>query len=217
MISFINSWAKGIIFAVVIATIIEIILPNGNNKKYIKTVIGIYILFVILYPLISKAMNKKMDINAILGKAMNQSTEIESKQITLETNNYIEKIYKEKIKTDIAKKVEEKGYNLVDFKSDIELNDKEKYGSINNLYLEVSKGEINEAKNNLINGNEIEEIKKIDIEITDGNKDIEKKEEVSKEELDTLSEYISNLYEIPREKIHINEVVNDVERKIWEP
>ena len=34
MIKFINSWAQGIILAVIIATIIEIILPEGKNKKY---------------------------------------------------------------------------------------------------------------------------------------------------------------------------------------
>ena len=36
MVKFINSWAQGIILAVIIATIIEIILPEGNNKKYVK-------------------------------------------------------------------------------------------------------------------------------------------------------------------------------------
>ena len=55
MIKFINSWAQGIILAVIIATIIEIILPEGKNKKYVKTVIGVYILFTIIYPLIKKA------------------------------------------------------------------------------------------------------------------------------------------------------------------
>lgn len=35
----ISSWAEQIVVAVIIATIIEMILPNGNNKKYIKAVI----------------------------------------------------------------------------------------------------------------------------------------------------------------------------------
>ena len=38
---FISSWVQGIIVAVVIATIIEMILPEGNSKKYIKIVIGV--------------------------------------------------------------------------------------------------------------------------------------------------------------------------------
>ena len=50
MISLFSSWARGIVIAVVVSTIIEMILPNGSSKKYVKSVIGIYILFVIISP-----------------------------------------------------------------------------------------------------------------------------------------------------------------------
>ena len=45
----ISHWAETIIVAVIIGTIIEMILPSGNSKKYIKTVIGVYILFTIIF------------------------------------------------------------------------------------------------------------------------------------------------------------------------
>ena len=63
MISAISSWAKSIILAIIIATILEMILPEGNNKKYIKTVIGIYILFTIISPIFSKINKGKIDID----------------------------------------------------------------------------------------------------------------------------------------------------------
>lgn len=53
MICSISSWAEQIIIAVIIATILEMILPKGNSKKYIKTVIGIYILYTIISPIIT--------------------------------------------------------------------------------------------------------------------------------------------------------------------
>ena len=34
--NFLNSWLQGIVVAVIIATILELILPKGNTKKYIK-------------------------------------------------------------------------------------------------------------------------------------------------------------------------------------
>ena len=40
MIEFLSSWAQGIIVAVIIATLIEMILPNSSSKKYVKVVIG---------------------------------------------------------------------------------------------------------------------------------------------------------------------------------
>ena len=54
----ISLWASQIIIAVIIGTIIEMILPKGNNKKYIKVVIGVYILFTILSPVITNAYGR---------------------------------------------------------------------------------------------------------------------------------------------------------------
>ena len=51
MMSFFSSWAEQIIIAVVIGSIIEMVLPDNNNKKYVKMVIGIYVLFSIISPL----------------------------------------------------------------------------------------------------------------------------------------------------------------------
>lgn len=60
MISNISSWAEQIIIAVIIATILEMVLPNGNSKKYIKTVIGIYILYTIISPVITLATRRRI-------------------------------------------------------------------------------------------------------------------------------------------------------------
>ena len=45
--NWISNWIQGIIIAVIIGTIIEMLLPEGNCKKYVKVVIGVYILFSI--------------------------------------------------------------------------------------------------------------------------------------------------------------------------
>ena len=66
MVKFINSWTQGIILGVIIGAIIEIILPEGNNKKFVKTVIGVYILFTIVHPLINAVSNKSINLNSII-------------------------------------------------------------------------------------------------------------------------------------------------------
>ena len=63
MVKLINSWTQGIILGVIIGAIIEIILPEGNNKKFVKTVIGVYILFAIVHPLINAVSNKSINLN----------------------------------------------------------------------------------------------------------------------------------------------------------
>ena len=62
MIKYISSWAEGIIVAVIIASIIEMILPKGNTEKYIKTVIGIYILYTIISPVIGAFTGKDLKL-----------------------------------------------------------------------------------------------------------------------------------------------------------
>ena len=65
MISFISSWTQGIIVSVIIASIIEMILPDGNSKKYVKVVIGVFILFSIVSPVINKFTKKEINLSLI--------------------------------------------------------------------------------------------------------------------------------------------------------
>ena len=61
----VSSWIQGIIIAVIISTIIEMILPEGNSKKYIKVVIGVYILFSIVSPVINKVTGTSFQVSDI--------------------------------------------------------------------------------------------------------------------------------------------------------
>ena len=64
MITFIKEWTNQIIVAVIIATVFEMILPKGNNKKYIQMIIGIYVLFTLIQPIASKMNGKEIAISA---------------------------------------------------------------------------------------------------------------------------------------------------------
>lgn len=54
MVNWISSWLQGIIVAVIIGTIIEMLLPKSSISKFIKVVIGLYILFSIITPVVNK-------------------------------------------------------------------------------------------------------------------------------------------------------------------
>lgn len=61
MIEKLNSWTQNIIIAVIISIIIEMILPDGNNKKYVKVVTGLYVLYIIVSPIFNLKNPKTMD------------------------------------------------------------------------------------------------------------------------------------------------------------
>ena len=200
MIKFINSWAQGIILAVIIATIIEIILPEGKNKKYVKTVIGVYILFTIIYPLINKFT--KTNINTLIENTTKQmSTYQENNSLKIDTDKYIENTYKKKIEEDIRKRANEKNLNITSLNVYIETEDENRYGMLNSLVMKVEKNETSK-KNNDVN-----QIKEINIsKNVQNNEIIENKDKtVTEKEINEFKEYINATYYLEKEKIHINE------------
>ena len=51
MIEILSSWAKGLGITIVIVSIFEMLLPNNRTKKYIRMVLGVYVIFNIVSPL----------------------------------------------------------------------------------------------------------------------------------------------------------------------
>lgn len=202
MIKFINSWAQGIILAVIIATIIEIIIPEGNNKKYVKTVIGLYILFTIIYPLITKISNNKLNFDSIIAKTSKEVSMYDSKVAnSIETNTYIENTYKNNLKEKIKGEIEEKGYTVLDFNIYIEIQNEEAYGQINSIVLKLQKA--NKEQNTIKEVNKIEEIN-VNIK-NNKTEDLKTEKELTDSEIKSIKEYLNNMYSIEEERIHINE------------
>ena len=113
-IEWISDWAQAIIVAVIIGTVIEMILPEGNSKKYIKVVIGVYVLFTIISPIITKFTGKNIEVSDVLEldqyiEEAKKSANVQN-SIQNENQNNIMSIYSSGIKDDIKAKVEAKGY-----------------------------------------------------------------------------------------------------------
>lgn len=208
MVSFINSWAQGIILAIIIATIIEIVLPDGKNKKYIKTIIGIYVLFSIIYPIITKISNKQINLNSVVDAANTKMSSYQNNDIqAIDTNAYIEETYKGRIEEELENKINEKGFNVDSLNLYIETEDESRYGTINSIVLQLSKNnKMNtQTVNNYINC--VNEVEEINIDLSNSSNSIveENKPNVSTDEISELKDYLSTMYSIEKEKIYINE------------
>lgn len=201
LVKLINSWAQGIILAVIIATIIEIIIPEGNNKKYIKIVIGIYILFSIIQPLINVISNKTINLNSIITKASNEMEKVNKNIVVIETNSYIEDTYINNLKENISQVIKEKGFEVEELNLYIEIKDEQRYGQINKIVMKIVKSS-EEFESNIVSN-----IEKIEINISDSNlnKENEGKIKISEDEINDLKKYLNVTYSIEMEKIYINE------------
>lgn len=164
MVGWLKTWAEGIIIAVIIGTIIEMIIPEGNNKKYVKTVIGIYIMFSIVSPIITRFTNKQVSFSIenydTYYKQTNTYDEL-SKQFENSNELKLEELYIENLNEDIKQKMNNKGYTVNDIKLDITTEEGEQYGSITNMEidLEVLEEHDNQELNNRINKVSIDKVK----------------------------------------------------------
>lgn len=206
MISWLNSWAQGIIVAVVIATIIELILPEGSCKKYVKVVIGIYILFTIIAPVIGKVSKKDIDINDILNtQKYEQEISKNNNDIykKFESNNSrtIKDIYVSNLETDIKSKLKDKGYEVTN--TYIKVKNDENY-SIDKISVDVVKKE-NSKQNEKENKNESIENISINVQISnDKNSEESKTVSINETEKQNIKKYLSDTYQLEETNIKIN-------------
>ena len=160
MIGFMSSWAEQIVLAVIIATIIEMILPQNKNKKYIQMVIGIYILFNIISPII-----KNKEIFLIENYNIENYTTVESKEILDQTSmdKRLEKIYLEELKNTVITKFEEEEFTVIKCDIDAELDTTKKNAGIHLIGVKIkgskSEKEVEEVKKQLAKEFEIKENK----------------------------------------------------------
>ena len=196
MIEFLSSWSQGIIVAVIIATLIEMILPNSSSKKYVKVVIGMYILFTIVSPIIKKLGGKDINLNTIDIEKYEQQIAKSDNTISrkFEDNNTrsIKDIYVSNLKADISAKLKEKGYEIDT--SDIQIKDDENY-TIEKITLKLIKMEQKQEKNNEIVINTVEI----------GNAISQKDSKtLSNDEKQEVKDYISETYDIDKKNINIS-------------
>ena len=217
MIEWISNWAGGIVVAVIIGTVIEMILPSGNSKKYIKVVIGIYVLFTIVSPVITKFTGETIEVSDILDldKYVEEAEDV-AIQNNIQSNNQIIEVYSSGIKEDLKAKIEAKGYMVNSI--DIGIANDESY-SITDITIDVEKEEKvdgNEMVENEENMGEadstnkvepIENVNKVEISIADDSTNSNKnsnEDSLSNSEKKELKEYLSSVYEVNKNNIIIN-------------
>ena len=173
MVTFLSSWVKNLSLALIVVSILEMILPNNKTKKYIKTIMGLYILFSIISPFIKneKALNfSEFNINSYSeGTVEAASNEIVNQE---SMDKRIEKIYVQELEKDMSKKIEEKGYVVSSCTVDV---DGVEDGNIKSITLKIKeKKEVTDTPKNEDNKINIEnvlveKIQKVKIKVSNNN------------------------------------------------
>lgn len=227
MISWLSSWAQGIIIAVIIATIIEMILPKGSLKKYVKVIIGIYILFTIVSPIINKFSNNKITINDVINtdkytEKMEESNNKIAKKLSSNNSRTIKDIYIENLETDIKSRLKQKNFEVSNVY--IEAEDESPY-TIKQMkvYLSSDTKSNKDDKENTIKDNNIEntyqnengkdKINKVDIQVeqieitnttnTSNKNESQKQSNIVNYKKNEIKNYLAEIYSINTDIIYV--------------
>lgn len=195
MISWFNSWAQGIILAVIIVTILEMIVPEGKNKKYIKIVMGVYITFTIISPIITKVTGNNFELDVSKYEDLFNSNSVQgANEITNINNQSIENLYLNTIKTDIKTELDNEGYESKKINISADINVENEEAKIYKIDIEVTKKQ---------NEKDIKKVNKVEIGNSTDESNIEDSN-LSSGEVNKLKEVLAEKYEIEKEKIYIN-------------
>ena len=216
MIEFISSWAKSLGLAIVIVSILEMLLPNNKNKKYIRMVMGIYIIFNIVSPFINNQDIFNIENIDMEKYALNETEEI---QVTSEEvdqtsmNKRIKDLYVEELQKDITKKVEEQGYKVNNCEVKVSILDEENETEIKEIKLKVEKSQKAEEENKedaeerLVE--EIQKIKEVDTTVNMQKEEEEKQDEeenniISKSDIQNIKKFLIEEYGVNEKCLKIN-------------
>lgn len=218
MVSWFSSWAQGIVIAVIIATILEMILPEGNNKKYVKMIIGVYILYVVVSPVITKFTNKEISLDTSVYEKYFDSEKYSVSSNIVEQNNEdnIKSMYISSIKSDIISRLKLKGYHVNINNIETDTNSQDNYGDIKKINLSVYKIEKENTEEKVDNVQIVNEIKidnssqNANLNSTNTYNDTGNKNQnntsikITEGDKSKIKEYLNSTYGIAKNNININ-------------
>lgn len=209
MIEFLSSWAKSLGVTIVIVSILEMLLPNNKTKKYIRMVMGVYIVFNIISPFVkSKEIFNVNDIDINAYKSTETSSEVDQTSM----NDRIEKLYKQELEKDIKNKINEKGYEVDKCEVNVKIAENEEQTQITKIKLSIKKSEeanTQNQKDKSIENKVVTEIQKINpININSKNENSKEKSKskstVSNSEIQNIKKFLIEEYGVNKKCLEIN-------------
>lgn len=213
MIEFLSSWAKNLGVVIVLVSIFEMILPNNKTKKYIRVVLGIFVIFNIIAPFVKN--KEKLEISSvdIDNYTLTQNNTVDKTSM----NERIQELYEKELENNIKNKLQEQGYKVTSCKVKAKIAEEQKSGeenTITKIKLQVEKSEennvSNEEKQKIENKvvTEIEKIKKVDTTISKDQPNEKQKNnaksKITQEDVQNIKEILINEYGVKEKCLEIN-------------
>jgi stage III sporulation protein AF len=147
-LEFLKEWITNIILFILLATVIDMLLPNSNMQKYTKMVIGLLLITIILSPifkLISSDFEGQLaripSLEKTSDKKMGNLIEMKKKEIQASQHAYILETMAVQLEKDAKKELMDQ-YGLQIANIDISINEKDQRafpGNLEKVIVDVQK------------------------------------------------------------------------------
>ena len=133
-----KSWAMVVTGTVILGSVCEVLMPDGNLKKFVRVTLGILLVFSIAKPLVTIS-----DRDFMIGE-IKQSRIMASdytRMLDDENKFQIIKSYKKNLNEKIEKAIREKDADaVVEVKTDVETENEKDFGEIKSVTVVVTGG-----------------------------------------------------------------------------
>ena len=154
MIEFLRNWVEQIAITIIIVSIFELILPDGKLKKYIKIILGVYVVFCIISPFVDNSLYSFDKLDEIdLSDYVENETLAENMTVNQESMDLrLQELYIQELENNIEAQVQEYGYNMSKCDIDADLSSSSENPGIHAIKLELQeKGKISNIESVEIN------------------------------------------------------------------
>lgn len=207
MIEFLSSWIKQVGLTIVVISILEMLLPNNRTKKYIRMVLGVYVIFNIISPIIQNKEVFNIEEFELEDYPTLQTSTVDQTSM----DERIQKLYEQELQKDITKKINEKGYKVSTCKVITKILDNKEESKIEKIKLKIEKDTNNQeeqdkqeenAENKVVS--KIQDIKKV---ITNQNTEEKQKNadtQITKTDIQNIKKILIDEYGVSEKCLEIN-------------
>ena len=196
MMNSIMSYVYTLVFFAIFIAILEMILPKGNNRKYVMLASGLLLTYITISPIISILSGISETKNTFSSNIKEVSAEYGTSLTDINQEQYVLNLFEKGVENDIKKRVEECGFAIENVKIEYTISEEKEITDITSISFSV----LDRVDKHQNQGN----VQKVSVDVSiNGNKDNTKNIDLTNEEKDSIKKCLSEAYKLSQSDIVI--------------
>lgn len=200
---YITSWISQIILLILMAVVLELLLPNSSMQRYVRMVVGLLLLLALLKPVLSifdtnpdEMFNKFSESSTVNDSEVKNSIENKKSEIQASNRAYIEEQMAVRLRKEVKKEVSDHFHLAVkDISVKLDKNTNEGKGD------NVQQVNVTLSDNDESSDDEVEQVDSVRINTADQQPDEESEKEDDRKQ--KIRSFLAKKWDLPPGKVNI--------------